>query len=219
MLAIHSNRYESLIKLVVVLILSCVSQTLKASDGGEIITFKGNTIEFSDKPTIDTIYIEDPITGEITMQLTKLVPAPIKLNGEAIYPYHELKRNTDKGITKPPGVTLTVLKTYLLTNMDGFISELPDGTYHLNMDHIIIDKEGRIVYYKVGNLQYRKPHTYKFEKVGNDLSELFSRNAEKVLSESPKYDAAYYESKPSNSLLSRGFSFRFTVKNSKLEEI
>lgn len=204
-----------------VVILSGAPQLLYAGDGGEIITFNGNQIEFSDKPTIDTIYAEDPITGEITMMLTQRAPEPIKLNGEKIYTPAELNRQASEGegSTRRSAATLQTVKTYLLTNMDDFISKLEDGRYYFTMDHIIVDKEGQIVYYNIGGLQHQKSRTIKAEKVSDELAERFKRTAGEVLKNSPKYRAGVFEGRPVNSVLLNGFTLNFDVIDGKLEKL
>lgn len=193
-----------------------------AIDDGKTITYNGNTIEFSDKPAIDTIYVEDPITGEISMSISERAPEPIKLNGERIYTYGDLNRRSRELSDVPtsqPGATLQIVKTYLLTNMDDFISRLDDGIYHFKLNHIIIDNAGSVVYYNLSPLQYQKAPNKIAEKTTEQLSRSFKNAAEKVLKESPRYRAAVFEGHSVNSMLYNGFTLNFTVKDGKLEQI
>jgi hypothetical protein len=105
---------------------------------GNIVTWRGNTIELSIS-NLDTIIVIDPVTGKEETIVEQRDPEPIKINGQSI-PSNLIENNSFTGSDKD-------LRTYLLKNLRNELGALEDGTYDLNISDILIDENGRIVYF------------------------------------------------------------------------
>lgn len=103
------------------------------------VTFRGNEFEFSKKRT-DSIFVEDPATGETTIVLVRIEPYPVKMNNEKIY-------NTDE-VTKKTSVQSAEgnAGVYFLQKLHDNFSSLKNGKYSVMLSYVV-DANGKIVFY------------------------------------------------------------------------
>ena len=119
----------------------------KKKDGNKI-TYKGNVFETVAFPP-DTMFAEDPVTGEIRMVITTrdIPDAVLRMNGETIY------------YTSPQNATLAMrsaeneIKTEIGKTLQKFSKQLGKGRYVYDLYNIIIDKKGRTVFYEMNGIE------------------------------------------------------------------
>lgn len=188
---------------------------------GDKYSYKGNIVTYSQKGTTDTFEVVDPVSGEHKIILTTRDPYPILFNNEKIYDAEELANykspngySTFKSATNP-----TLLQEYLLTNLDREISKLKDGEYVLNIYHVVVNKEGRIVFFRFRGVEEMITQRDGFKAgqlIDENLNDRFSKKVAMLLSNAPAHRPAWYNGKPVNSLVESGGHAPFIVKNGKL---
>lgn len=118
---------------------------------GNIITYNGNKFEKLMGET-DTVYVQDPVTGEIQVVLTTKEGPIIKVNNEeTLHQYY--------AIDSPPieiASVINKLKAEISSKITNEIEQLKKvkqlqlSVYSYAVDHIVIDKNGRVIYYEMG---------------------------------------------------------------------
>ena len=108
-----------------------------------LIHSKGNEIEMS-APANDSFLITDPASGRQWLKV--LVPKPIKLNREPLYPCKLLSSPLRY---KGPEASY---HTFLFNQLKKELDKLADGIYFFNISILIFNKEGQLVYYSYNGL-------------------------------------------------------------------
>ena len=129
------------------LILVCIvcfsknSFSKKFEKNGNVVTYRGNKFELS-KPFFDSITLIDPVTAKEIGKVVKHDPIPEKMNGTQIYRTNEL--------TTPPQPYAEngSITDYLFRQLSKDLNRLPDGTYRIDINNIVLDQKGKIVYYE-----------------------------------------------------------------------
>jgi len=107
--------------------------------GANPITYRGNTFEYGPRPNEEVEYLTDAATGKPAGSITRRDSIPAKMNGNRIYRPGELT-------TQPEYLTESI-HSYLFRKIKPTLNDLPDGTYSLDINNIVIDTTGKIVYY------------------------------------------------------------------------
>jgi len=109
---------------------------------GDVITYKGNTIELHKADVADTITVENPLTGEIQNKVVTRAQLPARLNGQKIY-------TVGDGIQWPEfkGGEASVLEQ-LYERLKPLLTRLPDDKYRIE-GNMVVDARGRVVYQEV----------------------------------------------------------------------
>ena len=101
------------------------------------------------------------------------------MNGTRIY-------NTDEVTRKPIQLVENgLLEMYILKAISGDLNNLPDGTYFLDMYNIIIDKNGKIVYYEYRGL---KPDDDRTTEPPDDIKKAIDKKIDPLMSEAADFD-------------------------------
>jgi hypothetical protein len=109
---------------------------------GNKLTLNGNLFEMKIYPK-DTMVVENPATGEVSMKVVGREPSPITLNGERIYQTEDLavpvlvKGTSQKEFTK-----------WLGKKLKNSLHGLKDGRYTVYMSSFVVDKRGKVAYYE-----------------------------------------------------------------------
>lgn len=113
---------------------------------GNTVTYRGNKFQLSDVVR-DTVELEDPTTGQRSIKVMQKDPAPMTMNGNPIYSGDITPEYTgpDKNI-----------RMYMLKQMKNDLSGLDNGQYTLNINNIVVDENGNIVYFEYGNIRRSK---------------------------------------------------------------
>ncbi len=114
---------------------------------GNVVTYHGNQIELSVVQP-DTQIVVDPVTAEQRVVIINHDPKPIKMNGVPIVEMPD-KEPYYKGDGKS-------LRAYMLKGMKKELSKLKDGMYTININQILVDERGRIVYFEYEDLRRSK---------------------------------------------------------------
>ncbi len=108
---------------------------------------KGYRFVFSEAKT-DTYTIPDPVTRQPLLRLATTIPQPVKVNDTAIADA-PAKRPKYKGNNDD-------LRAYLLHNMETELGKLYDGEYYLGIRDILVDVNGRIIYFGYEGIRHAK---------------------------------------------------------------
>lgn len=140
-----------------VLLATCICGSESVAAQEEAYKYEGNTVtfharKFETRPSgkMDTMRIIDPITEEERIKVIEFPPEPIALYGRKIY-------NINDVATAPwnDGIALP-LEEHLLSKFksDPILQSFTDGTFSLNLRDIIIDEQGRVIYYELERFIY-----------------------------------------------------------------
>lgn len=188
---------------------------------GNKVTYRGNTIEYSEEGAPDTMQVQNAETKEYTIVITRRSAIPVKLNGEKIYTAEELQYEQNGRYKKKSALNDQALKEYLLHNMAKEIKKLDDGKYRLSVSDVVINEEGLVVYFEFDGL-YK---ILKTDGVRNNIAEmpekqqkLFAQKVATLINSAPKHEPAIYEGTKVNSLMGSNYALLqpFTVKDGKL---
>jgi len=225
---------KSKLLLVVPLTLICLllftnnSFSAKFEKQGNIVKYRGNTIELSPPSIPDTVTVIDAVTGKQNMVVTRKNPNPIKLNGKKIYTSDDVNVKMKMGApaTNKADIDGGAIKEYLLSNMKNEIAKLDDGNYVLHLDNIVLDENGAIVYYEYNGITGAKPFAQappgqegmnKAPKVSKAVANEFEKKTGILIDNAPRHGAAYFNGNAVPYLLNTiAFWNSFTVKNHKL---
>lgn len=191
---------------------------------GDKYSFRGNIIEYSKTGRTDTVQVEEAGTGKKALVLTVREPYPILFNGEKVYQENELtNHHIPSGYsTFVSQVKNQVIMEYLLTNLDKEISKLPDGEYELNIYHLVVDKQGKIAFFRLGDVKRmikEKDGIKRGHPIDKRINERFINKIAILLNNAPKHRPAWYEGYPVHSLVETGYYNPFIVKDGKLESL
>ncbi len=135
----------------------CFSQnsfSQKFERNGKYVTYRGNKFELSEEK-IDTVILIDPVTNQESTKIFRKDPTPVKMNGQPIV--HETDKDpyytgNDKG-----------LRDFLIKGLKKELSKLDNGSYRLDISNIIVDANGKIVYFDYRDMKRSKTA----DEVGN----------------------------------------------------
>lgn len=108
-----------------------------ARDGYEV------TLNYHKK---DTALVVDPVTGDQIMKVRQHVLNPVVANGEPIYHYADVTKHSEQRRDREP------LEDYILHKLAKRLKALPDGSYRIKMDNMVVNKDGEIVYYELDGI-------------------------------------------------------------------
>ena len=114
-----------------------------SSAQSNIINFKGNYFFMGSRPN-DTVTEIMPNTGDEVMKIINYDPdpVPLKMNDSRIYTWHVLATKPETDVHNIP------FELYVLKEISNELGKLPDGDYFLDLDHVVINKKGKVVYYQ-----------------------------------------------------------------------
>lgn len=120
---------------------------------GNKITYNGNVFE-TKIPDPDTVMVQNPATGEITMRVArKEYPEIVIMNGEQVYSsLYYTDEHTKTAHDKLKDIANNIAKKYA--------DEVRPGSYTVGMNNVVIDKDGKIVFAEVFGL---RPNSYGSE--------------------------------------------------------
>lgn len=137
-----------------VLLLSLLCFTKNAFSGeepqkeGNKITYKGNVFELQEFPP-DTSIVVDPVTGEERIIITRMDgPGFIKkMNNEEVY------NTSHQGATIEMRNSENRLKVEIGLALSNYVKKLGKGNYVYDLDNVVVDKKGKIVYYELQGIE------------------------------------------------------------------
>lgn len=227
------NRSQAKAKMLLVfplLLISVVCFTKNAfSDSrktktGNKVTYKGNVFELSSL-AIDTVFVQDPVTGEMIVKVAEHEPVPVKMNADTIYQDYTIKQmadNADGEVYNTGTLKAAGLRLYLLSNLKDEISRLEDGKYWLGIGNVVVDKNGKVAYYDYAGIQTKSPMGfYSGNNTGTEIDfgmqEKINKKVGKLIQDMPAHIPAVCKGEHVNSLID-GLEFwnLFEIKNGKV---
>ena len=114
---------------------------------GAVITYKGNVIQLGPGSKKDTAYYKNPKTGKQEMKITAADSIPVLINGEKVL--------TDMEIDAAPSGEESILGMIvkLINKNQPAFDHLPNGNYLIDINQVVIGRNGRVQYYKFDGLR------------------------------------------------------------------
>jgi hypothetical protein len=171
----------------------------KRIKNGNKVTFRGNVFEYPPAVKPDTSTVVNSETGEETIKITERVPTVIKMNGKRIYYeiYNEDGTSAINGINTMGVVTAQSLKQYLMSNLKEEIKKLKDGTYYFNLEDVVLNEKGKIVYYSYDSIYaIRASKTDELPVISKQVQDMFNRKISRLLDNIPSKVPATVDGKP-----------------------
>jgi len=133
----------------------------------EIIAFKGNTFEFQKSEFRGVIKRTDPETGKEVIDSVYNDPRPLRMNGKRIY-------ERDSLIVSPQleGKEQAFWNQILIPAQKEF-EKLPDGKYWVGLDNVVLDENGKVVYYAFDGVWAKKKNYV-------DISDIIKKQLEEI---------------------------------------
>lgn len=182
---------------------------------GNKVTYKGNIIEYAlDGGVPDTVEMVDPLSGEMSMILVKKDPAPMQFNGEPIY---YAGQTVDGKRVIQSNFTTQGLKVYLISNIKEELLHLGDSRYAITINDIVLDKEGKVVYFEYGGITTCSgEETLTKTPLGEDLQKELAQAIGKLIDDMPAHrPAQLFDGEEVNSNIGSLYGY-FTIKDHKL---
>jgi hypothetical protein len=182
-----------------------------AQPGNPKVSYRGNIFELQSDP-IDTVYIENIVTGEREMKISRMDLYPVKMNGLPIAGIKDLQT---------PALPQRSLDEYfidLALKNKAFFNQLPDGQYRINPRHFVVSEEGKILYYKFDGIETIRQAegtdgNAKNDKTKAEISRIIH---EFISSDNIHFEAAEKDKKKTLSIVIYGASVGITVKEHKM---
>jgi len=143
----HLFKYFLAAPVVLLLILICTNTGFSFDKvrKGNIIYVNGNKIEMKGFLP-DTIPVFDPVTGESTVKVVTRDSLPFRLNEEPIY------SDDNKSLFMPViNGNENSMEEFIFNSLLPALNKLPDGDYRLAITNMVVDKNGKLVYYELGD--------------------------------------------------------------------
>jgi hypothetical protein len=179
---------------------------LSPQNGGWV-TRNGNAFEMSAAHR-DTIVLVNPVTDEEEIKIREIDAQPVKMNGIKIV------RKADKApyFTAPD----KNIGSYLIKRIDRELAQLPDGTYVLQLNNVIIDEKGRVVYFDYGGL---KPADSKgAQSIDEILQNNIRTKVQELMSKAPAYIPAALNGQNVPAYAGEYANELFAVKDHKVQQ-
>ncbi len=97
---------------------------------------------------VDTMEIENPITGDVIRKTRLSVDLPASVNGKKVYGMSE--------VTQPAMqmVGTQLLEDYLMNELkESFVAGLDSVTVQMDVQHVLVDEKGKVLYYDLEAVQ------------------------------------------------------------------
>ncbi len=198
--------------LLLVLFMACVTRSVAqlAPGSGDLITFGGNQFLMS-KETRDTLVVVDPITEEEVWKAGVHEPEPLTMNGQKIYRAIDL--TSTPLYNRSPGVSS--FEEYVLKSVMPGFSGFPPGPYRLGLRHVVIDRKGKVVYYKLDRID--RTEVWRTVRLGNDTLEIIARKIDEAMKKTPPFKPATLKGQKVAALYESWFpNMRIFVENEKV---
>jgi hypothetical protein len=108
---------------------------------GNTVTYRGNKFEIG-RPENDTTDVVDPVTGQEMRHIKVHDPSPQQMNGTQIYQAWAVSSLAEMPALHDP------LEIYVLKRLAPEFEQLPDGDYFIDTRNIVVDRQGKIVFYE-----------------------------------------------------------------------
>jgi len=129
----------------IILCILCFTNNVFSDDRkrvGNVVTYKGNKITI--ETLIDSEIVVESKTGEKSYVVTKMEKVSL-FNGRKVYIENSENSTADYPITK---YGEEYLQKYLTDKLRNEINKLDEGTYKVAVFQIVVDENGKVVYYE-----------------------------------------------------------------------
>ncbi len=141
-----STIFKPIVLLLVAHVCSLAAYAQNNAADPDIVITNGYTFE-RPKPTLDTQVLEDPVNGKmIIKRFTRTYP-PITINGARIY------KRSEVNVNPAPHSDGVLLEQHVLKGLVPLFDQLSDDTYVLEIEHVVLDKTGKVAYYACAGIR------------------------------------------------------------------
>lgn len=152
---------------------------------GNSTTYKGNTFQWSE-PSVDSIQVIDPVSGEQLFMTKENPPVIVKANDAPVYTSEEVNlsamdREGNRGVTSD-------LTQALLHRR----SEIPDSIVHIQLRNVVLSPKGKIVYYEAFYSTDKEKSARKWFTTHAVLDPML----EAIVEDSEAWEPAFKDGKP-----------------------
>ena len=181
------------VALVCLLCFSKDSFSQKFEKKGNVVTYRGNKFTLIALPN-DTVTMIDPVTGK---EVTKIIMHdtipnyPDKVNGEKIYPNWTLQ--TPATVNAANGK----IEEYLVKKLTPTFNKLPDGNYYLDISNVVVDKNGKVIYYNYGGFREydHNDDNDSNPKIPKNILDAISKKIDPLMANAPKMNPGKVDGK------------------------
>jgi len=178
---------------------------------GNKVTFKGNDFYWS-SPVVDSIEVMDPIAGKTLIVANEQPPAIVKMNKDSVY-NDEMLNKSISGVGPQFRYQQQSIHDYLKQRFGELVKQIPDSLSRIQVDNIVLDEKGRVVYYDITATYVRakdksKPDDLYFSSAEQN-SPRHLEVMDKILSESPAWMPGIINGKAVPVFLSTGALIEF----------
>lgn len=185
----------------------CTAQAFERDE--DRFTAKGTAFDFAAEDVVDEQVIFDPITENTSTKVIRR-PVPTTINEKRIYTLNE--------VTSAPAFKLSNLsfEEYMLSNIKipATLKAMPDGTLEIHLRNIIVDENGKIVYFNYGGFYLAAEGNKNHRPYTDDE---FVAELEKLLANAPAMQPALLNGrKVPVRLTTKLTDYKVVVKNHSL---
>ena len=189
--ALHLAKYLLALPLMLCLIISCSKSSLSQDRirKGNKIQFRGNEFEIKTLAP-DTVFVEDPVTGELLVKVITRNPIITAVNGK---PVHQ-----DQAMFAPIYLGAeNSLEQYVFNQLKPELDKLDDGSYNISAFNVVVDEKGKLVYYETSGIQ---PVQNK-QIIKQEIKDRIDKSLFKALNNSMKFKPAVLKGEKVNSII------------------
>ena len=166
-------KYAAALPVLAALVFTCTKTTfshgVEKSSNARVVEFKGNAIGFAPMKLVpndyqktmrmqnaaflysvvpDSVLVTDPKTGELVKRALDADTVPVSINGKPITGNEAYYFIADRNYTLPVYNATMDFETYIFTQMKDELQKLDNGYYRINLEHLVVDEEGKLAYYR-----------------------------------------------------------------------
>ncbi len=120
---------------------------------GNTITYNGNKFEKA-VGVDDTVYVEDPVTGETSMVLTRREGPIVKMNDKDILTdYYHFDKQRPIEVVQIVNKVKAEVSSNIINEVNN-IQQSEGATFSYYIHNLVVDETGKVVYYELAGTKY-----------------------------------------------------------------
>jgi hypothetical protein len=168
---------------------------------GNITFYRGNTFEWAQE-AVDSVIVEDPVSGERGYQTSSHSLGIVRVNQEEVFP------ESEASIPAQYRAHAVDFSSYLTQELKSRSTVIPDSVAQIQIINLVVDKKGKIIYYDV---LYLNEYMHGRSLGGFSSNPVLDPIIEKIVDNSGNWAPAMKDGKPVNEFIA-GASGVVTLK-------
>ncbi len=125
----------------------------QAVSDGNTITYNGNKFEKA-VGVDDTVYVDDPVTGETSMVLTRREGPIVKMNDKGILTdYYHFDKQRPIEVVQIVNKVKAEVSSNIINEVNN-IQQSEGATFSYYIHNLVVDETGKVVYYELAGTKY-----------------------------------------------------------------